>query len=130
MADRPPAHPDVEVAGRVDDETKWGLLRGAAALVSPSPFESFGLVVLEAWAAGAPVLVNARCAATREHCERSGGGLWFRDYEEFDVALARLVASRELRTTLADSGARYARSRFAWPKLVDRYVSFLQKLDR
>lgn len=128
VADLPPAHPDVVVAGVVDDDTKWGLLRGATALISPSPYESFGLVVLEAWAAGTPVLVNASCAATREHCERSGGGLWFRNYEELDVALGRVVASDDLRTRLAVAGGRYARARFAWPGLIDRYVSFLTTL--
>jgi glycosyltransferase involved in cell wall biosynthesis len=122
----PPAHPDVIVAGAVDDPTKWGALRGALALVSPSPYESFGLVVLEAWAADTPVVVNAACAATREHCERSGGGLWVRDYEELEAALRRLVGSGELRAHLARSGERYARSRFAWPSLTDRYSTFLQ----
>ena len=126
----PPAHPDVIVAGTVDDPTKWGALRGALALVSPSPYESFGLVVLEAWAAGTPVVVNAACAATREHCERSGGGLWVRDYEELEIALRRLAGSGELRTHLARSGEHYPRSRFAWPSLTDRYSTFLQQLIR
>jgi glycosyltransferase involved in cell wall biosynthesis len=126
----PPAHPDIVVAGAVDDATKWGALRGALALVSPSPYESFGLVVLEAWVAGTPVVVNAACAATREHCERSGGGVWARDYEELEVALRRLEASAALRAGLARAGERYARTRFAWPSLTDRYSAFLQQLLR
>jgi glycosyltransferase involved in cell wall biosynthesis len=130
VLDAPPSHPEVVVAGLVDDETKWGLLRGALALVSPSPFESFGLVVVEAWTAGVPVLVNAACDATREHCERSGGGLWFRDYEEFDVALRRLVESAELRAALATVGAQYAHDHFSWSTVVDRYVAFLHGLRR
>ena len=52
VVDRPPAHPDIVVAGRVDEADKWGLLRGARALVSPSPYESFSLVLLEAWIGG------------------------------------------------------------------------------
>jgi glycosyltransferase involved in cell wall biosynthesis len=130
VAGAPPFHPDIVVAGAVDDATKWGALRGALALVSPSPYESFGLVVLEAWVAGTPVLVNASCDATREHCERSGGGLWFRDYEELDIALRKLVDSPDLRRGLADAGERYARTRFAWPALIDRYLAFLTTLDR
>jgi glycosyltransferase involved in cell wall biosynthesis len=130
VADAPPVHPDIVVAGRVDDATKWGLLRGATALVSPSPFESFGLVILEAWVAGVPVITNASSAATREHCERSGGGLWFRDYEEFEVALTRVVGSADLRAELAAAGERYTRTRFTWPALVDRYLAFLKSLLR
>ena len=83
---RPPEHDDIVVAGPVGEATKWGALRGAVALVSPSAYESFSLVLLEAWNAGVPVVVNARCEATREHVLRSGGGLWFRTDAEFEVA--------------------------------------------
>ncbi len=37
----PEADDDVVLTGRVDDETKWGLMRGATAFVNPSAFESF-----------------------------------------------------------------------------------------
>src|SRR5207253_8957229 len=66
----PPEHPDIVVLGPVDESTKWGLLRGALALVSPSAFESFSIVVLEAWSVGTPVLVNARCPVTVDHARR------------------------------------------------------------
>jgi glycosyltransferase involved in cell wall biosynthesis len=123
----PPAHPDVVLAGRVDDATKWALLRGAAAFVSPSAYESFSFVVLEAWLAGTPVLVNAWCDVTREHCRRSGGGLWFRRYGDWEVALDRVLADADLRAALAERGRTYA-ERFAWPVVIDRYVRFLDGL--
>ena len=53
-----PSHPDVVQVGEVDEATKWALLRGATALVSPSAFESFSLVLFESWEAGRPVLVE------------------------------------------------------------------------
>ena len=52
----------------------------ALVAVSPSALESFSLVVLEAWVDRVPVVVNGACGPTREHCERSGGGLWFTSY--------------------------------------------------
>ena len=58
----------------VDEPTKWGLLRGALALVSPSAFESFSIVLMEAWSVGTPVLVNGRCAVTRDHTLQFGRG--------------------------------------------------------
>ncbi len=97
MLDRPLEHPDIVVTGAVDEATKWAILRGAVALVSPSAFESFGLVLLEAWQAGTPVLVNGASDSTRELCERSGGGLWFRTDAEFEVALRRIVELPDLR---------------------------------
>ena len=105
VVDPPPPAPDVLVAGPVDEPAKWGLLRGADAFVHPSAYEAFSLALVEAWAAGRPVLVNARCAATREHCERSGGGLWFDGYAAFEAALDRLLGDDDLREAMARRGA-------------------------
>ena len=124
---RPPAHPDVVLAGPVDEATKWGALRGATAFVMPSPFEAFSIAMMEAWTAGLPVLVNGACRPTREHCERSGGGLWFDGYASFEAAVDRLVADdHRARDQLAVAGACYVRRHFAWPVLIDRYRRFLE----
>jgi glycosyltransferase involved in cell wall biosynthesis len=128
VVDPPTAHDDVVLPGRIDDETKWGLMRGATAFVNPSAFESFSLVVIEAWRAGAPVVVNGRCEATREHCERSGGGLWYQSFAEFEVTIDRLVRDDALRARLATAGGDYVRASFEWPGLIDRYATFLELL--
>ncbi|MDQ1532759.1 MAG: hypothetical protein QOF28_520 [Actinomycetota bacterium] len=120
-----PPHPDVVVAGQVDDPVRWGLLRGAETLVNPSANESFSLVLLEAWVAGTPAVVNGRCAVTREHCERSGGGLWFDTYAQFETVIDRLVADDGLRDALAARGAAYVERFYRWPALVERYEAFL-----
>ena len=46
----------IRLLGRVSNEERSGLLRGAAALVYPSLFEGFGLPPVEAMALGTPVL--------------------------------------------------------------------------
>jgi glycosyltransferase involved in cell wall biosynthesis len=120
-----PEHPDVFVVGVVDEAVKWGLLRGADLLVSPSANESFSLVLLEAWVAGIPALVNGRCAVTRAHCERSGGGLWFDDYAQFEAVVDRLTRDADLRAALAERGAEYIERSYRWPDLVRRYETFL-----
>ena len=121
-----PPHPDVFVTGPIDEAVKWGALRGAELLVSPSPLESFSLVLLEAWLAGRPVLVNAACRVTRRHAELAGGGLWFDSYATFEVALERLLDDDGLRASLARAGAAYVDRRYGWPRLIDRYQRFLK----
>jgi glycosyltransferase involved in cell wall biosynthesis len=121
-----PPHPDVIVTGLVTEPVKWGLLRGTVALVSPSANESFSLVVLEAWVSGVPVVVNGRCAVTREHCERSGGGLWFDGYAQFEAVVDRLVADDDLRAALAQRGAEYVDRSYRWPTIARRYEAFLE----
>jgi glycosyltransferase involved in cell wall biosynthesis len=123
-----PPHPDVFVAGPVDEPVKWGALRGAELLVSPSAHESFSLVLLESWLAGRPVLVNAACHVTRRHAELAGGGLWFDSYGSFEVALERLLGDAGLRASLAAGGAAYVDQRYGWPRLIDRYRRFLAEV--
>ena len=122
---QPPAHPDIVVAGPVDEAVKWGALRGCTALVSPSYFEAFTIVLMEAWTAGVPVLVNGHCLATREHCERSGGGLWFEGFAEFEATVDRLVGDADTRAGLAAAGRRYVDDNFRWPVIMSRYERFL-----
>ena len=118
---RPDATPRMIVTGEVDDATKWGLLRGAATLVSPSAFESFGIVVMEAWSVGVPVLVNARCAVTVDHTREAAGGLVFGDFAGFEVAVERLTATDGLGGQLGARGRVHVAREYGWDAVVDRY---------
>jgi glycosyltransferase involved in cell wall biosynthesis len=109
----------------VDEADKWDIVRDAMVSVSPSALESFSLVVLEAWVDRVPMLVNGTCGPTREHCERSGGGLWFTSYPEFEAALDRLCGDATLRATLGEAGRAYVDRLYQWPVLVQRYADFL-----
>ena len=128
VVDAPPGHPDLVVTGPVSEALKWSLLRHCQTLVSPSPFESFSLVVAEAWAAGSPVLVNAVCAATMENVRRSGGGLHYRGYAEFEGTVDRLLGDPGLRAALAARGAAYVSAHFSWTVVIERYRSFVLKV--
>jgi glycosyltransferase involved in cell wall biosynthesis len=128
VAHRPASHPDIVVAGAVDEAVKWGLLRGALALVTPSAFESFSIVLMEAWAVGTPALVNRRCAVTRDHAERSGGALAFGSYAELEVALDRLTGSPALAAALGTAGRAYVNAYYRWPDVVARYTTLISQL--
>ncbi len=87
-----PDRADVVALGRVTDEEKYAALSAADALVLPSHLESLGIVLLEAWQVGTPVLVPAWNAVTAGQVRRSGGGLAYGSAQEFGPALARLLA--------------------------------------
>ena len=124
----PPAHPDIMLTGQVDEALKWALIDGSLALIAPSRFESFGLVLLDAWTRRRPVLVNALCAATHEQCDMSGGGLSYDSFEQFDEALTRLVTEGELRETLGQRGRAFVDAHYRWPKLIDRWARFAEQV--
>jgi glycosyltransferase involved in cell wall biosynthesis len=73
------------------------------------------------------VVVNAKCEATREHCERSGGGLWYGRYREFEVIVDTLLDDAGVRGMLAARGRAYVDREFRWGSLIDRYAAFLRR---
>jgi glycosyltransferase involved in cell wall biosynthesis len=123
-----PAEDWIEVLGFVPEAEKVRRLRAATVLMAPSPLESFGIVLLEAMAAGTPVLANAASAAAVEHCRKAGGGLYYRDDAELRAALELLLADARLRAALARKGASYVRENYSWPRIVGRYANFLRAL--
>jgi glycosyltransferase involved in cell wall biosynthesis len=126
VSDKAPEHPDMVVTGTVSEADKWDILADAQVMVSPSAYESFSLVLLEAWTLDVPVLVNAGCAATMEHCRRSGGGLYFESYRTFEATVDRLVGDAETRARLGRAGRDYTERYYRWPSIIDRYSDFLQ----
>jgi glycosyltransferase involved in cell wall biosynthesis len=128
VSDNSSDHPDVVVTGTVSEGDKWDIVAGANVLINPSAYESFSLVLLESWTVGVPVLVNESCAATMEHCRRSGGGLWFDSYRSFEVSLDRLLADRGLRHRLGEAGRQYTAHYFRWPAIIERYAQFLERV--
>jgi len=120
-----PEQPWIEALGFVDEATKVAHLAKATLLAAPSSLESFGIVLLEAMAAGTPVLANARSQAYVEHCVSSNGGLYYRGYEEFREALDILLGDTQLREAMAGAGSAYVREHYSWAAIVRGYEEFL-----
>jgi glycosyltransferase involved in cell wall biosynthesis len=121
-------HPDIVVTGVVDEASKWDLLHGASAFLSFSAYESFSLVLMEAWWAGVPALVNGMCEVTRQHCQSSGGGMWFDSFASFVAAMQYLRGHEEARREMGFRGRKYVERWFRWPTLMKRYASFVEEL--
>lgn len=86
-----------------------GLFQAARVVVLPSVSETFGLVVLEAWAAGSAVIASRTSGACAlvEHGENG----WLFELErpaEFHAAVDAALASQELRQRLAAAGKKLA----------------------
>lgn len=76
-----PKADNIHYLGFVSEEDKYNAMKGARLLWLPSRFESLSIAVLEAMALGTPVIVNGECEVLRGHCERSGGGRYYTDYQ-------------------------------------------------
>jgi len=105
--------PNVRFEGLLGGEGLARLFHGARAVVVPSLFpETFGYVVLEAFAVRTPVVVHRGGGAIAETGEQSGGGLGYDTDAELLVALRRVVHDDALRDELAAAG--YARRVGPW----------------
>lgn len=126
----PPETDGVVLTGIVDDTTRTALLRAARALVHPSPFESFSLVVMEAWSERTPVLATRSNDVLRGHLERSGGGIGFDDWDELSAALDLLTEDPGLRDRLGIAGRRYVDRDHRWDVVLDRWERALRRAAR
>ncbi|MGN0839153.1 MAG: glycosyltransferase family 4 protein [Pyramidobacter sp.] len=122
-----PALPYIHKLGFVSDEVKNSVIAGARALVLPSQHESLSMVVLEAMAAEVPVIVNARCQVTKDHCIQSNAGLYYENYFEFEGILNRLLSDSELCRIMGQNGKRYVKDHYTWDVVVSDMVAFLNK---
>lgn len=103
----PPGRADVAVIGPVDDPDMPALYRAADALAFPSTREGFGLVVLEALAAGIPAVVSD-LPVLREHLADGRDCLMVPVDDPAALAdgIVRAMTDPALRRTLATGGAR------------------------
>jgi phosphatidyl-myo-inositol alpha-mannosyltransferase len=113
----------------VSDDEKAQLFRTADVFVSPATGrESFGIVLLEAMAAGAPT-VASDIHGYKGVVRRGREALLVapREPKEIAAAVGRLLSDRELAETLRANGLRRAEE-FSWPRVtakVDDYYGFV-----
>lgn len=89
--------------GYVSEAAKWSLLSGARALVYPSRLEGFGLPLIEAFAAGLPV-VTARNSALAEVAGDAAIYVAPDDVESIAEAIVRVTGSEVTRDGLRQRG--------------------------
>ena len=119
----------VELLGRVSDEEKARYFVTADVFVAPATGqESFGIVLLEAMAAGTPI-VASDIHGYKGVVRRDVEALLVepRDPHELAVALATLLDDPARRERLAEAGRQRA-EQFGWPRItakVDDYYGFV-----
>ncbi len=115
----------IVVTGYVSERDKLALLSGATALAYPSLYEGFGFPVLEAFAAGVPVLTSNVSSLP----EVAGDAAVLVDPGDVDAvasALTELIVDDDLRAVLSAAGVARA-ARFTWEATARATASVLHQ---
>jgi alpha-maltose-1-phosphate synthase len=106
-----------------------GLLQEAQVVVLPSVSETFGLVLLEAWAAGTVVLASGTSGA--KALVEPGDNGWLFDLDEpetFHQGLAQALNNRDLAAQMAERGAEKVRQEYSVTALAGRLKTLYAEL--
>jgi glycosyltransferase involved in cell wall biosynthesis len=112
----------------VDDDLRNSLLQACAVLCVPSARESFGLVLLEAWNCGKPV-IGGPAAATRELIDDGVDG-WSVPQDPAIIAqrLSQLLDDPALAQQMGLRGKRKVEERFSWQAIANAHLALYSRL--
>ena len=125
----------VRMIGEVSDDMLAAAYRSADVMVMPNiavrgDMEGFGLVALEAAAAGLPV-VASRIEGITDAIQHGRNGILVEagDVEEYSRALMRLLAmpGGDL-ASLGETYARYTLENYSWISTAERYVEIMSRI--
>lgn len=91
-----------------------GALASCVGLATMSDSESFGIVIVEAWACGKPVIANRDCPAFAELIDDGEDGLLCRSEDDIAAAITRLVTDPALGARLGARGRTKALAHYTW----------------
>lgn len=112
--------------GRQPRNVVRGALMSCVALINMSASESFGIVLLEAWLAGKPIIVNKNCAAFHDMAIDGENSLMVAP-SELECAIVQLLEDKNLQSRLASSGRETA-LKYGWHEVGNRFLEECRQL--
>ena len=95
---------NIKFLGRLDQKRLGNLYQSAVAvIVSSICYETFGIIIIEAFSTKTPVIVN-NLGALPEVVEESGGGFIYNNSRELIDAINRLAEDSALRNEMGNKG--------------------------
>ena len=123
-----PDEPFIRFAGQLPEQERSHAVEAATVVTVPSPFESLSILALDAFAAGTPILANARSEVLVDHCRQSNAGLYYADRDEFVECLKLLMTGESLRLAMGRNGREYVRRNYRWDVVIQKYERVFTKV--
>lgn len=116
-----PERDDVMTTGFLDEQDKRDLIAGSLALVQSSYFESFSIVLCEAWLEERPALVQGKCEVLRGQALRSSGAIPYEGFAEFEASVDYLLLHPDAAGEMGRKGRRYVEATYDWDVVLDGF---------
>lgn len=123
-----PMHQDIKFLGFVTDDDKYAGIAGAQYLWLPSQFESLSIALLEAMALGVPGIVNGKCDVLRGHCQKSGAGVYYQSYEEFEQKFLALLVNMEEYKEMSLKAIKYVERNYEWEFVEHKFRTVIENM--
>ncbi|MHA1651895.1 MAG: glycosyltransferase family 4 protein [Candidatus Helarchaeota archaeon] len=119
----------IHILGVLHESQLCHLLKKANALILPSQFELMPTVVLEAWAAGCPVIVN-RFLGIHGFIHHKSTGLLFRlnNSSQLLVNIQELLRDQELKQKIIQNAKILVTTKYNAPHVVKQILKIYRKL--
>lgn len=117
----------VHVLGMLRGLDRVAALRDAALFVLPSRQENFGVTVVEAMAAGTPVIVSNEVALHPEVRAADAGEVVPLQVGRLGEAMRRWLADPARCAAAGARGRAAAMRRFTWPRIADRWLAHYER---
>lgn len=120
--------PNIKFLGRLDQQTLDGFYQKAIAVIVPSIcYETFGIIIIEAFARRTPVIVNDLGALT-EVVTDSDGGFVYRNETELVEAMKKLAEDKALRDRLGEKGFQAYLKYWNEEAHLEKYLALIEQL--
>jgi glycosyltransferase involved in cell wall biosynthesis len=121
----------VKFLGAVSEEELRLAYAASDLFALPSRYESFGLVFLEAWAQGVPV-IGCATGGVPELIRHGENGYLLDHAGQVDKLrdyLIRLISNEDLRKQMGQKGQARVQAEFTWPQCARRFKELIQHLQ-
>lgn len=120
----------VMLTGFLEGRQKFALLRDSDIFCLPSYYENFGIAIIEAMAAGLPVVISDQVNLHLEIQKAQAGFVEPCQVDRLTSALCRLLEDDQLQKTMGENGKKLVHDKYQWDVVADEVIKLYEHIAR
>lgn len=126
LADKLHCRDKIIFTGLIDKVELSAAFKAAEIVISPSEYEGFGRIVLEAWAHTKPIIVSERVPIASLVIKKRGGAVVkYGDVRNLAKAIIELLENPQLAREMGNNGYQFVNN-LSWEKVVNKIEKILE----